>query len=81
MQWNHENKLTELQSLFALNGLRDGQAHAPSKEREMKIAAACEVFGIDGTAMVTGWGYAIDAVYDQLSSDLSAIAQLIEDVE
>jgi hypothetical protein len=72
-------ELPELNSLFALNGLRVCQAHTPSSGRDKDIARNAEVFGIDVASTASGWGYAIDALYDRLSSDLLAIAKLIED--
>lgn len=76
--WNQKKALPELKTLFALNGLRVTHSHTPSNERDTKIAALAGVFGIDVTATVSGWGYAIDALYDELSKDLSEIAELLE---
>ncbi|APR03161.1 hypothetical protein [Thauera chlorobenzoica] len=78
-QWNPKTELPELRTLFALNGLRSSQAHTPGAEREAKISSGAAVFGIDVTATTTGWGYAIDALYDRLTDSLLASARLIED--
>jgi hypothetical protein len=78
-QWNTKTELPALRTLFALNGLRVGQAHTPGTERESKIASAAGVFGIDVTATASGWGCAIDALYDRLADDLFASACLIQD--
>ncbi len=78
-QWNPKTELPELRTVFALNGLRVGQAHTPGTERESKVASAAGVFGIDVTATASGWGYAIDALYDRLADDLFASAFLIQD--
>lgn len=80
-QWKPTEALPELNSLFALNGLRVCQAHTPSKARDNDIARNVGVFGIDVASTASGWGYAIDAIYDRLAVDLSALAKLIEDVE
>lgn len=79
--WNSQKELPKLRSIFALNGLRVCQAHAPNTGRDTKIASAVETFGIDVTTTVSGWGYAIDTLYDRLADDLSEIALLIEDIE
>lgn len=79
--WNPTEALPELNSLFALNGLRVCQAHTPGRDRDKDIARNAGVFGIDVASTASGWGYAIDALYDRLAVDLSALAKLIEDVE
>lgn len=80
-QWNPMTELQALRMVFALNGLRVSQAHTPSSKRETKIATAAAIFGIDVSAMTSGWGYAIDALYDRLCEDLEAIAQLIQSTD
>lgn len=77
-QWNPKTELPALRKIFALNGLRISQAHTPSTEREEKIASAAAVFGIDILSMTSGWGSAIDTLYDRLSEDLLMSARLIE---
>ncbi|UCV19381.1 hypothetical protein [Ferribacterium limneticum] len=78
-QWDPKSELPELRTLFALNGLRVCQAHTPGNERQVKIASSAGVFGIDVTATASGWGGAIDTLYDQLANDLLTSARLIED--
>lgn len=72
-------ELAVLRTIFALNGLRISQAHTPSSEREAKIAKDARLFDIDVTGMASGWGYAIDKLYDKLAEDLYGISQLITD--
>jgi hypothetical protein len=79
--WNAHEELPEFRSLFALNGLRVCQAHTPGNEREAKIGAAAERLGVDIAAMATGWGYAIDAMYDRVAYDLASIARSIESIK
>jgi hypothetical protein len=79
-QWDPTKELPELISLFALNGLRDCQSHTPSKKRDQMIADAAKKFGIDVNATTSGWGYAIDSLYDRLSEDLLAISCLISEI-
>lgn len=69
--WNPKTELPTLRTLFALNELRSSQAHTPGKEREAKIALNANVFGIDVTATASGWGHAIDALYDRLAGKRS----------
>ena len=78
-QWNPAEELPELVSMFALNGLHVRQAHTPGNEREAKIASCAKRFGIDVTATASGWGYAIDTLYDRLAVDMSDLAKLIEE--
>lgn len=79
-RWSSKEEVPVLQSLFALNRLRVSQAHTPGNEREAKISSAAAIFGIDVKATASGWGHAIDVLYDRLSDDLSEIARLISDV-
>lgn len=79
--WNPTEALPEFRAVFALNGLRVCQAHTPSSDRDKDIAKNAAVFGVDVASTASGWGYAIDALYDRLSPDLLAIAKLIEEAE
>lgn len=72
--WDTKIRLPFLQRVFALNALRICHAHAPSSENDKKIADAAAVFGIDAGSAATGWGYAIDALYDGLIADMNSIA-------
>jgi len=78
-QWNCKTELPCLRTLFALCGLRIAKTHTPGSDRESKVALAAAVFGIDVTATASGWGYAIDALYDRLADDLFSVARLIQD--
>lgn len=62
--WDHEFKVVALERLFALNSLRSCASHTPSADRDTKITIALEKFGIELAAQSSGWGYAIDALYD-----------------
>ena len=75
--WNPTDELAELSSFFALNGLRVNQSHTPSRERDNKITDAAKVFGVDIASTATGWGDAIDALYDRLEEDLLKISKLL----
>lgn len=78
-KWDSKEELPVLRSLFALNGLRICQSHTPSKERDKDVAENIAIFGIDLSALASGWGWAVDALYDRLAADLSEITKLIED--
>lgn len=55
----------------------ESASHVPGAEQDMKIANSAARFGIDVAAAPTGWGYAIDALYDGLAKDLDAIADML----
>lgn len=73
--WDANFQLPLLKKIFALNALRVTQAHAQSADSERKIADAAAVFGIDVMSTTSGWGFAIDALYDGLIQDLNSITE------
>jgi hypothetical protein len=52
----------------------------PGAEKDKKLADAVKVFGIDVASTMTGWGLAMDAMYDGLAEDLNVIAGILESV-
>lgn len=78
--WDSTRRLTELEGVFALNGLRLLGAHPPGTDKVAKIAANATPFGIDVASTAAGWGYSIDALYDRLIADLGVIAGLLRSV-
>jgi len=76
-KWQHTLELPSLVSLFAVQGLRDAQAHTPSRVRDASVVSAANRLGIDVAAMAGGWGYAVDTMCDRLASDLGMADQLI----
>jgi hypothetical protein len=78
--WDTRMLLPEMNRLFALNGLRVLAAHVPGTEKDKKLSELTKSFGIDLGSTVTGWGLAIDALYDGISSDIEAIAGHLEAV-
>lgn len=78
--WDTKKLLPEMNRLFALNGLRVLAAHVPGSDKDTKLAELTKSFGIDLGGTVTGWGLAIDALYDGISADMEAIAGLLEAV-
>lgn len=75
--WTPELRIAALDRVFALQALRICASHVPGAEQDMKIANSAARFGIDVAAAPTGWGYAIDALYDGLAKDLDAIADML----
>ena len=78
--WDGSRRLPQLEGLFALNGLRLLGAHLSGAEKETKIAAVAGVFEFDVNAAAGGWGYAIDALYDRVISDLRAVESILRSV-
>jgi hypothetical protein len=76
-RWNPETRLDVMKRVFSLNALRVAGAHAPGAGQQARIDGALEAFGIDPRSTAGGWGYAIDALYDGLASDLAALTELL----
>jgi hypothetical protein len=75
--WNSKVKIPCLDRVFALNSLRVCTSHAPSADREREITDSAAKFGINVAAYASGWGYAIDTLYDGLAEDLNALAKIL----
>ena len=75
--WDATRRLPALKRVFALNALRVLAAHVPGDEKSRKITDAVAAFGVDVGATATGWGYAMDALYDGLIADLNAVADIL----
>ena len=43
-----------------------------------KVKSALNVYGIDPKNMSTGWGIAVDMVYDKLTENLINIIQMLQ---
>jgi hypothetical protein len=76
--WDTKKLLPEMNRIFALNRLRVLAAHVPGAEKDKKLADGVLVFGIDIAGTISGWGLAIDAMYDGLATDLNAVAAIFE---
>lgn len=66
---------TTFKKIFALNSLRVRQAHVSSNGYEQKIVETIAVFGIDIKTTTSGWGNAIDALYDGLIQDINSLTE------
>jgi hypothetical protein len=76
-EWRATQLLNDLAPLFALNVLRTLDAHASDSSTKRKISDALAAFDIDEEQYRTGWGKALDGVYDRLASSLQAIEELV----
>jgi hypothetical protein len=77
-RWKVSVTVDAMKTLFALNDLRQLADHVIGSGANEKFALAIEVFGIDEKAMKTGWGFALDRVYDRTADALASLALLLE---
>ena len=77
-KWNGSIILPEVTPLFELLTLRTMDAHRTSSSDTANLADALKVFAIDETQCVSGWGLALDRVYDKSASSLEGINNLID---
>jgi hypothetical protein len=75
--WDINLKLKALDPLFALIVLRTADAHKTSSSTPTDVSKALQVFGIDEAQCQSGWGLALDKIYDELTSALTSIDKLI----
>lgn len=78
-KWDVSVLIPIVTPLFKLIALRTADAHKTSSSTKQTIAGALEAFGIDGNQCKSGWGLALDTVYDTIGSSLTAINGLIEE--
>jgi hypothetical protein len=80
-QWDKNNLLDYYKPLFALNVLRQADAHTSSSLDPKNQAAQLAAFGIDPDNYKAGWGLALDLVYDTMTESLrraTALLQLVQ---
>ncbi|WP_396593823.1 hypothetical protein [Brevundimonas sp. R86498] len=65
-----------LNRLFALNDLRQLGAHNPTDRRD-RLAAALARFDLAPGAVASGYGGALDQIYDRVTDDLETVATLL----
>lgn len=65
-------------NLFALNDVRQLDAHRSSSSFSQRLNAGLITFGVDPASTTPGYGRAIDAMYDALAAELSACADALE---
>ncbi len=70
-------KLSSLHKIFAVNQLRILAAHQADGDINTRIKKNAAPFDIDPAAYITGWGLAIDKLYDGLIQDIQNVATLL----
>lgn len=75
--WDKDRRLPILAPLFALVTLRNLHGHVQGKDRQKKLNGALGVFTVDATAMKTGWGLALDQVYNEIAASLHGVCDLL----
>jgi hypothetical protein len=79
--WDKDARLDFYKPLFALNGLRLADAHALSVGDPTAQASNLKVFGIEPDKFKTGWGFALDHVYDAIAKSLQDATALLQSVQ
>ncbi len=78
--WDKDARLDFYKPLFALNGLRLADAHAISVGDPMAQASNLKTFDIEPDKFKTGWGLALDRVYDEIAKSLRDATTLLQSV-
>ncbi|MCH7649987.1 MAG: hypothetical protein IIA63_02385 [Nitrospinae bacterium] len=73
-------KVVSLGSSFALNELRLVDAHKLGMGTSKTVDTALEVFGMNRKEMMSGWGLALDKIYDQVEESIRQIVSKIQKV-
>jgi hypothetical protein len=79
--WDKDARLDFYKAIFALNGLRLADAHAISVGDPTAQAANLKVFDIESDKFKTGWGLALDHVYDKIAKSLQEATTLLQSVK
>lgn len=66
--------------LFALNSLRQLDAHPSRKSYSSKLENGLRIFDIDPMSTAAGYGHAIDMVYDKVYSELKECTEAFDTV-
>jgi len=80
-QWEKNNLLDYYKPLFALNVLRQADAHTSSSIDPKNQSAQLASFGIDPDDYKAGWGLALDLIYDRMTDSFRSAADLLQSVE
>lgn len=78
-RWNRELRNPAVKVLFAGRALRDLASHATEKSAQVRIDQNLRDVGIDPDAHKTGWGAAVDQLYEGTTAALASIAQLLRE--
>jgi hypothetical protein len=79
--WDKDARLDFYKPIFALNGLRLADAHALSVGDPTAQASNLKVFDIEPDKFITGWGLALDRVYDEIAKSLQDATTLLHSVQ
>lgn len=80
-QWDKKKILDYYKPLFALNVLRQADAHTSSSFDPKNQAVQLAAFGINPDKYKAGWGLALDLVYDTMAESLRLATDLLQSVE
>jgi hypothetical protein len=80
-KWDKDARLDFYKPIFALNGIRLADAHALSVGDPTAQASNLKVFDIEPDKFKTGWGLALDRVYDEIAKSLQDATILLQSVQ
>lgn len=78
-RWNRELRNPAVKILFAGRTLRDLASHATDPSAQARIDQNLRDVGIDPAAHKTGWGTAVDQLYERTTAALEEIARLLRE--
>jgi len=70
-------KVACLEPIFALRDLRVVDSHKLGVKTDGRVDTALKVFEIERKEMKSGWGFALDKIYDQVEESVSQIVRKI----
>ncbi len=79
--WDKDARLDFYKPIFALNGLRLADAHVLSVGDPTAQASNLKVFDIEPDKSKTGWGLALDRVYDEIAKSLQDATAMLQSVQ
>ena len=74
-------RLGNIAPMFTLNGLRLADGHQLSVGEPTAQASNLKVFDIETDKVKTGWGFALDGVYDEITKSLQDAKTLLQSVQ
>ena len=78
--WDKDTRIDFYKPLFALNSLRLSDAHVLSVGDPTAQGSNLKVFDIEPDKYKTGWGLALDRVYDEIAKSLQDATTLLKAV-
>ena len=80
-KWDKDARLDFYKPIFALNGLRLADAHVLSVDDSTAQVSNFKAFDIEPDKFKTGWGLALDCVYDEIAKSLHDAITLLQSVQ